>query len=184
MPGIKAITIAEPWASLLVFAPQIKRYHIQSWAINYDGAIAIHASKKEIDYKLVAAIEIAVQSQIPDLYGLIMPSIEVDLMERRRGRVLAVAQGAVSTQIDPDFMAAQTELERLAGDWSNGLCAIEFINLQLINPVPAPDQQMLWNFEQWDGRQIEIAPHHVVQQPLLVWPRENTAQGDRANPQK
>ena len=44
MKEVKAITIWQPWASLL--ACGAKRYETRSWATNYRGPIAIHAAAK------------------------------------------------------------------------------------------------------------------------------------------
>lgn len=43
---MKAITIWQPWASLL--ATGAKQYETRSWATSYRGPIAIHAAKKDI----------------------------------------------------------------------------------------------------------------------------------------
>ena len=40
---MKAITIWQPWASLLVSGR--KRYETRSWATSYRGPIAIHAAR-------------------------------------------------------------------------------------------------------------------------------------------
>ncbi len=46
---MKAITIWQPWASLL--ACGAKQYETRSWATSYRGPIAIHAAKKNVlDY--------------------------------------------------------------------------------------------------------------------------------------
>ena len=46
---MKAITIKEPWASLIVQG--IKKYEFRSWKTNYRGKVLIHAglSKENID---------------------------------------------------------------------------------------------------------------------------------------
>lgn len=43
---MKAITLWQPWASLL--ACGAKGYETRSWATSYRGQIAIHAAKKDI----------------------------------------------------------------------------------------------------------------------------------------
>lgn len=43
---MKAITIWQPWASLLAMG--IKQYETRSWATSYRGPIAIHAAKKNV----------------------------------------------------------------------------------------------------------------------------------------
>ena len=43
---MKAITIWQPWASLL--ASGRKRYETRSWATTYRGPIAIHAAKRPV----------------------------------------------------------------------------------------------------------------------------------------
>lgn len=41
---MKAVTILQPWASLVVLGE--KKYETRSWATKYRGRIAIHASKR------------------------------------------------------------------------------------------------------------------------------------------
>ena len=43
---MKAITIWQPWASLLACGG--KRFETRSWATSYRGPIAIHAAKKSV----------------------------------------------------------------------------------------------------------------------------------------
>ena len=47
---MKAITVWQPWASLLVSGR--KRYETRSWATTYRGPIAIHAAKRPVRRKI------------------------------------------------------------------------------------------------------------------------------------
>ncbi|WP_156090733.1 ASCH domain-containing protein, partial [Planktothrix paucivesiculata] len=50
---MQALTIQEPWASLLVTGK--KRYETRDWQRNYRGLLAIHAGKQSVhpfDYPL------------------------------------------------------------------------------------------------------------------------------------
>ena len=44
--NMKALTIKEPWATLIISG--YKKYEFRSWKTNYRGEIFIHASGKEL----------------------------------------------------------------------------------------------------------------------------------------
>lgn len=51
---MKAITVWQPWASLLVSGR--KRYETRSWATSYRGPIAIHAAKRPVRQTIDALV--------------------------------------------------------------------------------------------------------------------------------
>ena len=173
---MKAITLWQPWASLL--ACGAKRYETRSWSTSYRGPIAIHAGK--VCYGPYACelpigfTDAAVNAFWP---GQTDPCAIVDNWdELPRGAVIATADlvncwyivyhpgpnvdvakhipiGAESMTLDrhaPDFGAyfVPTEQEMLFGDWTPGRYAWEFSNMKMLNePIPAKGGQRIWNWE-------------------------------------
>lgn len=167
---MKAITIRQPWASLI--ASGDKLYETRSWPTNYRGPIAIHAAQK-VD---------------GDAFRyLTTPLPTIDQLERcgltpenvgnlPRGAVIATAElvnvwrivyhpgtdvdaaakiplGAESLSTDkhaPDFgdYFVPTQKEMDLGYWKPGNYAWELQNVKVLpEPVPAKGKQGLWNWE-------------------------------------
>ena len=124
---ITAISLHQPWASLI--ASGHKRYETRSWPTSYRGPIAIHAAKKiEPDSRLLNLLG-AAESDVP------------------RGAVVAIADLVNCIQMDAHFIEAQSDTERMCGDWSVGRWAWELENIRAIEPISARGMQGLWQWE-------------------------------------
>ena len=167
---MKAITIYQPWASLI--AAGAKRFETRSWATRYRGPIAIHTGKTPVppDFGFVTRIP---ESKIADALGIHRPyDTENDRDFWRRciddeflGAVVATAElagchrivrygGRGMTSRDPgwiegdDWIYEPTEQELLFGDWTPGRYAWELTNVKpLPEPIPAKGKQGLWDFD-------------------------------------
>ncbi|MFV0399180.1 MAG: ASCH domain-containing protein [Oscillospiraceae bacterium] len=63
---MKAITIWQPWASLL--ACGAKKYETRSWVTSYRGPIAIHAAARKCDIgNLSGAAHVAIMQAITEI---------------------------------------------------------------------------------------------------------------------
>lgn len=152
---MKAITIWQPWASLLTCGA--KRYETRSWATNYRGTIAIHASKKLFDTGTYLDRDLhhfADALGLPDIYSF-------DKLPR--GRIISTVElvACHRIQMDPkthrvalyDNRGYQSSVslgadELLFGDWTSGRYALEIANIKRLNtPIPAKGKQGLWNWE-------------------------------------
>ena len=163
---MKAITIWQPWASLL--ACGAKRYETRSWATSYRGPIVIHAAKKSIvnilrdlPQKNIDIMELALSS-VPgtsryaanDLLGLplgcVIATAELVGCHKIHARY---SDNQPCIHITP-FEANMQEIaitgdELLFGDWAPGRYAWEFTNMQTLSePIPAKGKQRLW---EWEG---------------------------------
>jgi hypothetical protein len=165
---MKAITIWQPWASLLAIGA--KRYETRSWATNYRGPIAIHAAKKDpckVPLLGLKAFEEATQEEL-DKAGLawcLLPTGEIiataelvncwRIVYRPGPNVFVAKHIPIGAELDvprkhPDFgcFIVPTEKERLFGDWTPGRYAWEFANMQLLPvPIPVKGAQRLWNWK-------------------------------------
>lgn len=141
---MKAITIHQPWASLI--AHGYKRYETRSWKTNYRGPIAIHASKRFIK------IDLPVERGSHQYY--LTQGVNTHM-----GSVIAIADLVDCWKVlDKNLIEAQPPSEKRVrfldareipfGDFTPGRYAWELANIRRIEPIPAKGQQGLWN---WGG---------------------------------
>lgn len=140
MTPIKAISLWQPWASLVALGPDVKPHETRSWWTAYRGPILIHASKRRDAF---ARDEIARASRtLLDVTGISLSS------ELPFGAVIATANlvdilaiGGPCGWGEPDH-----ELDRAFGDWSEGRWAW---TLENVHPLPTPivwqGAQGLWS---------------------------------------
>lgn len=167
---MKAITIRQPWASLIAFGDKI--YETRSWSTKYRGPVAIHAGKtldKDAFRYLITPLATMEQLQkcgitpytVDDLpYGAVIamadlvnvwrivqnPGLDVDVAKH-------IPIGAESLSTDkhaPDFgdYFVPTEKEMALGHWIPGNYAWELRNVRVLSkPIPAKGKQSLWEWE-------------------------------------
>ena len=170
---MKAITIWQPWASLI--AVGAKGFETRSWKTSYRGPIAIHAAarkcpqQKDLSYESFNAITEAITlsfgqwrfdwDNIP--LGCIIATAELAEIWRivhYPGTNIDVAKHIpVGGELDvpkhhPDFHKTiiPTDLEMLYGDWTPGRYAWQIENVKMLpEPIPCKGQQGLWK---WEGK--------------------------------
>jgi len=153
---MKAITIWQPWASLLVCGA--KRFETRSWATSYRGPIAIHAAKKDV-FDALSMIPVPTAVGMKKLLG-------VEWKELPTGAVIATATLIGCHEIDHiidsgrsideigcwdcdlDGWIAATPQEVRFGDWTPGRYAWEFADMKQIGPIPAKGKQGLWEWKE------------------------------------
>lgn len=152
---MKAITLYQPWASLV--AVGAKKFETRSWSTSYRGPIAIHASKKHPYHSIGGIIGETTDAMLVALGGL-------DLRELPLGVIVATAElvgcwhtygraeiiccgnlkGSRPGRIN-DFVSND---DLIFGDFSRGRFAWELENIkQLQTPIPVRGMQGLW---EWD----------------------------------
>ena len=155
---MKAITIWQPWASLL--ACGAKQYETRSWSTSYRGPIAIHAAKRLFDTDPYFDRELhpfADALNLPDIYsfdtlphgGIIATAELVECWKIDKiGHTLGCDKAAhISNNIESKFNIVQGK-ELLFGDWTLGRYAWEFTNMKVLDePIPAKGHQRRWNWE-------------------------------------
>ena len=131
---MQALTIQEPWASLLVKGK--KQFETRDWQRNYRGLLAIHAGKQSVhpfDYPLGLS-EILDDSKITQ-----------DNLNNNKGKIIAIATLKEIHLMTDKFINEQSELERLTGFWEPGLYAWELTNIKpLSEPIAARGMPGLW----------------------------------------
>lgn len=160
---MKAITILQPWASLIPRGA--KKIETRSWPTKYRGPIAIHAGKQWEMYRR----EITYREPFHSALWPNMSKEELALNGYGRtkllpvGAVIAIADLADCLQVSAVFnepitgnpFAAILEdgtnvsgNEFIFGDYSIGRYAWILENVHAIKPVPAKGMQRLW---EWEG---------------------------------
>ncbi len=150
---MKAITIIEPWASLIAYGH--KQIETRSWSTKYRGQIAIHAGKetKREFYSL------------PIITALGISRVSEHWLNIRLGSVIAIAdlldclkvRGTASLIIGNDKRVAAVLENNMRvmgnelafGDYTHGRYAWVLANVRRIEPVPAKGRQRLW---EWEGQ--------------------------------
>ena len=138
---MKAITIVQPWASLLVMGP--KQFETRSWPTNYRGPLAIHAGKSKSGLKLMKSPMSFLLRQEADKLGI---NFEATL-----GHVIGIIDLVDCIEMTPGFIDSQIAVERGLGKWEPGRYAWEKSNASAIDPVPARGMQRIW---EWEGHPI------------------------------
>lgn len=150
---MKAITILQPWASLIPAGA--KTIETRSWSTKYRGPIAIHAGKVE---------DIVAYNNLFPLIEPLEKSGKLPIFPNRRptGKVIAIADlidclkvtdwaigdglRVISATLENGQIITGNELE--FGDYAPGRYAWRLANVQQINPIPAKGKQRLWEWEQ------------------------------------
>lgn len=140
---MKAITIKQPFASLLVSGQ--KRYETRSWYPKYRGPMAIHAAA-------AMPSKVWLEREFPGIFEAAGMSYE-EMCNLPRGCVIATAN------LDRIWDAAHMALHNITlpdselrlGRWDNSF-GWEFKNIKALEtPVPAKGQQGLWNWNEEDA---------------------------------
>ena len=162
---MKAITIWQPWASLL--ATGAKLYETRGWATKYRGPIAIHAATKDpmrIPHteelrRIVAGLGIDPWRDLPrgaiiataelvNVWHIVYhPGLDVDEAKH----IDIGAESLTKNKHDPHFgdYFVPTEKEIAMGDWTPGRYAWELANVKMLpEPISIKGKQGLWNWEE------------------------------------
>ena len=161
---VKAITIWQPWASLIAIGA--KQYETRSWETKYRGPIAIHAAKKDpckLPLLGMGAFEEATKEELEKagLAWCLLPT----------GKIIATAElvecwkitdnghtngSPLAARIEGGRYGGKTNIvegkEIFFGDWTPGRYAWEFTNMCMLpEPIPAKGKQGLWNWDVPEG---------------------------------
>ncbi len=145
---MKAVTLREPWASLV--ACGAKRIETRSWPTSYRGPLAIHAAKGASTQEL----EFALRHAEPFRTALHLGGIEL-VGDFPRGAIVATALLVNCVPIENERIVAGLRLigaaaphEEAFGDYSAGRYAWLLSDVRpLHEPIPAKGALGLWNWE-------------------------------------
>lgn len=150
---MKAITIKQPWATLIALGE--KQFETRSWKTKYRGPLAIHAGKsvdkeacEEMWIKDVLA-EYGIKSwkQLPT--GVILATTELKECYEVE---LNFCDNAVCLKDGPTLNGLEVKF----GYYDEGRYAWHLTNLEVLtDPIPAKGQLSLWEWDEQEGGEIE-----------------------------
>jgi hypothetical protein len=132
---MQALTIHEPWASLLVKGK--KQFETRSWQRNYRGRLAIHVGKEPLS---------PLEDYIDILFALKGTfSFDETYFNSTFGKIIAIATLKDIHLMTKELINKQSHLERVSGYWAPGLYAWELTNIKpLPQPIAARGMPGLW----------------------------------------
>jgi hypothetical protein len=134
---VKALTLWQPWASLVVHG--VKRYETRSWSTRHRGLLAIHSAKRAMS-----------AGEFERFAALLVPLGYERAKDLPRGRVLGTVE-VVSVQRTTEIRDRLDAPELLLGDYSSGRYAWELGDPHMLPvPVPVRGRQGLWTV-QWQN---------------------------------
>lgn len=155
MSKIKALTILQPWASLIALGA--KRIETRSWYTSYRGPMAIHAgrSRKFINIAHQEPFFSALKTISQPIGDCPLP-IDVLLPV---GEVVAVCRLVNCKEIDNTTLhpwrfnpEELSEQEKAFGDFTLGRYAWILEDVRMLpEPIPAKGRLGLWNWEPPEG---------------------------------
>lgn len=141
---MKAITLLEPWASLI--AVGAKKIETRSWSTKYRGPLAIHAGKS------LKAWHMNLAWKEPFFSALKSQQVETDGKTAIRysyGSVIATCNLVDCIKMTPEFIQTIQSPELDFGEYAIGRYAWILENVKpLEDPIPAKGALSIWN---WDG---------------------------------
>lgn len=141
---MKAITILQPWAELIIQG--YKHNETRSWLTSHTGPIAIHAAKfRKLDHEVYKQIAYAIGIKPEKYNGSWLYYMEHGIPDDRFGAVLGIV---TLEKVLPTTIKAASPKEKLLGDFSAGRYAWQVKVIEKYDkPIPARGKQGLWN---WD----------------------------------
>lgn len=141
--GMKAITLHQPWASLI--AQGYKQYETRSWTTNYRGLLLIHAGKRPMDDTGELLCHVIKRSAVGGKLFMSDTLTGYRKEDYPLGCIVAVCQLADCIRMDWEFISQQTGVERVVGWWETGRFAWELKDIKALpTPIPAIGKQGLW----------------------------------------
>jgi hypothetical protein len=160
-PVIKAVTLTQPWASLIALGA--KRIETRSWRTHYRGPLAIHAAKG-----LPTGLRIGQELVLGDWRverdrgGLILRNADPEFRPYRLPTSVIVAVTTLFQVRSTDSLeCAPSDEERALGDYSTGRYAWSLSNIApLTTPVHGVRGRLgLWNWTPPAGL-LDSLPYH------------------------
>lgn len=137
---MKALSLWQPWATLV--ALKEKQIETRSWATDYRGILAIHATSRS------PAIPRELLTYQPFIDAMLSGNYR-DEKDLPCGAIVAICWLADCVPITPEFVATLSQDERTFGDYSPSRYAWKLENTrQLAEPILCRGHQRLWNWSE------------------------------------
>ncbi len=157
---MKALSLTQPWASLVIEG--FKKYETRSWSTTYRGALAIHASKGFPGW----AKSLLIDDNHED------DNFIRDALNRNPGSLPLGAILGIVTLVDCqptyDVLGSDTvfisQPEHDFGDWSEGRYAWKLDGpLWFIDPVPVKGALSLWEIPPTEINQVNAEINRLTE---------------------
>lgn len=146
---MKAITIHQPWASLIALGE--KRFETRGWKTKFRGQIAIHAAQRVDKEAYMNPVIYAALQKHGIMFFDDLPTGEVVAIADLKGchPINLCGDSFASTIDDAGEITHIYENEEFEfGYYAEGRYAWEMTNVRQITPVQAKGQQGLWNWNE------------------------------------
>ena len=133
---MKAITLWQPWASLIAFG--LKTYETRTWSTKYRGPLAIHAAKRE-----------AIKYEALDWTFSVRTTVLANLGQPEylpRGAVICIVD-LVDCRPTDVVRPELVNMDPYFGDYLPGRFAWKLANVRRVGPFTARGAQGFW---EWD----------------------------------
>jgi len=134
--GTKALTIWQPYASLIVLG--LKEFETRIWETKYRGPLVIHAAKRKMRIRQLLLIDWLL-SNVPDVYH-----------DQLRDPPYGAAVGRVELvdcKHQDNYRGFISERERQVGNWDVDYAWKLANPVQFESPISAKGYQGLWNWK-------------------------------------
>jgi activating signal cointegrator 1 len=141
---MKAITLHQPWASLWLTTAKV--HETRTWATNHRGELAVHASKRPVNWNLPFDLHCVCVDYLGKDYERTLPL----------GKIIGIVHLIDCYPMHEHGPIDATD--RICGDWNPGRFAWkrgEF--LAIVRPIPHVGHQRLWN-----------GPEHILGAPGVL----------------
>jgi hypothetical protein len=136
---MRAISLWQPWASLLIANPRIKIYETRSWETMCRGPVIIHAAKK--NDREIAEIMLSMQG--------LFAKFGINPLSLPFGSLIGVVDLTACRRMTETNVRSVTDLERQCGDWAEGRFAWRCDNpVAFDKPIPFRGAQGFFNVPQ------------------------------------
>ncbi|MGI8546881.1 MAG: hypothetical protein ACR2M1_06030 [Gemmatimonadaceae bacterium] len=114
--AVRAITLTEPWASLMVLG--LKLNETRSWSIKYRGPVLVHAAKGMPPYARQAVFDAPFLDDLAAALGADTASQILEALDERRGKIIGQCD-IVGCHRSEDVRESLSDRELAYGDYSD-----------------------------------------------------------------
>jgi hypothetical protein len=141
---VKALTLWQPWASLVALGE--KRFETRCWSTKYHGPLAIHAAAKTPAFLGASRHSEKFITELADVLNVRTSHVPDAVAKLPVGAVLCIVNlGAIEETSQVREILCEREL--IFGNYEHGRYAWPMEMLEKFDtPIPAKGNRLLWNW--------------------------------------
>jgi hypothetical protein len=146
MTTMKALTLWQPWASLIALGE--KRIETRCWQTSYRGELAIHAAAKLPPRWLGASMHgNEFRNELADILNVRWDYVDAAIRNLPYGAIVAIVR-LISIEETDRVRDVLCERELLFGNYEEGRYAWHLALVKRFDvPIPAKGNRLLWNWK-------------------------------------